>query len=66
MIELSADEFLIAASASEFLQSGEHLPKDVLPRDLSASQEHHKFVDIPVFVGHMLCDNLTININKQI
>lgn len=66
VIEFSTDEFLITAGAPEFLQSGEHLPKDVVPRDLLLPQKHNKLINIPVFIGDMFGDNLTIDIDEEV
>jgi hypothetical protein len=66
VIKLGTYEFIIATGAPEFLQSGEHLPKNIVPRDLSLSQKHDEFVDIPVFIGDVFRNNLSIDIHKQI
>jgi len=56
MIDLSSYEFEITISAFEFLESGKHFPKNVLPCQVFLPKEHDKFIDVPVFITLMLGD----------
>lgn len=66
MVDLGANEFLVAVSAPELLQTGKHLPKDVLPGYLFLSQEHYEFVNVPMFVILMFGDNVSMEVNEYI
>lgn len=64
VVDLCTDEFLIASSASKFLQSCKHLPEDFRPCDLLLSEEEDELIDIPVFVTLMFGYNITMEINE--
>ena len=53
VVNLGTDELLVASGALEFLESGEHLPENVLPAYLLLSEKHHELVDVPMLVALM-------------
>lgn len=60
VVDLCTEELLVAMCAPELLQTSEHLPEDVLPRDLLLPQEHHELVDVPVLVALMFGDRVSM------
>ena len=64
VIDFGAKELFVASGTLEFLETGEHLPENVLPRNLFLSQEHHEFVDVPVLVALVLCNCVAVVIYK--
>lgn len=66
MINFCPKELLVARRAFEFLEASEHLPENVLPRNLLLPQEHHKFVNVPVLVTLVLCNCVSVVVYKQI
>ena len=64
MINFSSQKLFVTISALEFLKTGKHFPKYVLPRNLLLPQEHDEFVDIPVFVALMLCNRVAVIVYK--
>ena len=53
MIDLSANELLIAHRALKLLESSKHLPENVLPAYLLLSKEHHELIDVPMLIALM-------------
>ena len=53
VVNLGTDELLVTNGALELLQSGKHLPENILPAYLLLSQEHHELVDVPMLVTLM-------------
>ena len=64
VIDFGAEELFVASGTLEFLETGEHLPENILPRNLLLSQEHHEFVDVPVLVALVLCNCVAVVVNK--
>lgn len=53
VVDLGTDELLVTMRALELLQSGKHLPENILPAYLLLSQEHHELIDVPMLVALM-------------
>jgi hypothetical protein len=66
MVYFSPDELLIATGASKLLESGKHLPEDILPSYLLRPEEHNELIDIPMLVTLMLSHHVTVKVYKNI
>ena len=66
MVDLSPKELLVTMCAAELLQTGEHLPKYILPRYLLLAQEHNKLIDVPVLVALVLGYRVAVVIDVEV
>ena len=66
MVDLSSEKLLVTMGASVLLQTGEHLPEYILPRNLLLAQEHDKLIDVPVLVALMLGNRVAVVINVEV
>ena len=66
LVDLGADELLVARGTLKLLQPCEHLPEDILPANVLLAHKHHKLVDVPVLVGYMLGDDGAVHIDKEL
>ena len=64
MIDLSTQKLFVATRALELLKTSEHLPEDVLPRNLLLPQKHDEFIDIPMLITLMLGDRIAVIVHK--
>lgn len=66
VVDLGADELLVAMRAPELLKPGEHLPENIIPGDLFLAQELDEFVDVPEFVPLMFLDDASVGIDVDV
>ena len=66
MVDLSSDELVVTVCASEFLESSEHLPEDVLPSYLLLSQKHDELVNVPVLITLVLCNHVSMKVDTYV
>ena len=66
VIDLGSYKLLVTTCTPEFLKSGKHFPKNVLPRHLLLSKVHDKLIDVPVLIRLMLGNNSSVGIDEQV
>ncbi len=64
MLEITTDESLSTRRAIKSLEPSPDLPVDITPRDLIFLKELNEFVEFPISIWNMLCDNGTMIINE--
>jgi hypothetical protein len=66
VVELCAYKLLVTACTPEFLESGEHFPEDIAPRNLFLPEVHHKLIDVPMLIGLVLGDSSSVEVDVQV
>ena len=65
MVDIRANEAVIAVQALEALQQGEDFQEDEFPGHLFLAQEHHELVHIEGAVWYVLCNHSAMDVYED-
>ena len=66
LIQAVTSEFLIAPGAVKLDNTGEELPKEVLPRDFLRTERQDKFVEFKGFISNVWRLELAMSVHKDL
>jgi hypothetical protein len=65
MAILGSDKIPVTDLTMKSLNPAPHFPINIFPRDVLFPHKLNEAVHVPITVGHMLCDNRTMEIDKD-